>query len=145
MATRQNDGADDATRRYYDEFAAAYEVHRRPNSPDGYHALVDDLEIELTARYGTFLRASLPPMWQTDDPAVVRKALARLAGQSVPIVLAEASRYQSEFVFTYPLLAHYISEHYREAGTIDGRFLVFVDASRTPKRDDPYSGLPCFL
>ncbi len=34
----------------------------------------------LTARYGSFLRASLPPMWQTDDPAVVRKALARLAG-----------------------------------------------------------------
>ena len=34
----------------------------------------------VTARYGTFLRASLPPMWQTDDPAVVRKALARLAG-----------------------------------------------------------------
>ena len=33
----------------------------------------------LTARYGTFLRASLPPMWQTSDPAVVRKALARLA------------------------------------------------------------------
>jgi ATP-dependent DNA helicase DinG len=34
----------------------------------------------LTARYGSFLRASLPPMWQTDDPAVVRKALSRLAG-----------------------------------------------------------------
>ena len=34
----------------------------------------------VTARYGSFLRASLPPMWQTDDPAVVRKALARLAG-----------------------------------------------------------------
>jgi ATP-dependent DNA helicase DinG len=33
----------------------------------------------VTARYGSFLRASLPPMWQTDDPAVVRKALARLA------------------------------------------------------------------
>ena len=33
----------------------------------------------LTARYGGFLRASLPPMWQTDDPAVVRKALTRLA------------------------------------------------------------------
>ena len=29
----------------------------------------------VTARYGSFLRASLPPMWQTDDPAVVRKAL----------------------------------------------------------------------
>lgn len=34
----------------------------------------------VTARYGSFLRASLPPMWQTDDPAVVRKALGRLAG-----------------------------------------------------------------
>jgi ATP-dependent DNA helicase DinG len=32
-----------------------------------------------TARYGGFLRASLPPMWSTTDPAVVRKALARLA------------------------------------------------------------------
>jgi ATP-dependent DNA helicase DinG len=34
----------------------------------------------VTARYGSFLRASLPPMWQTEDPAVVRKALNRLAG-----------------------------------------------------------------
>ena len=33
----------------------------------------------VTARYGGFLRASLPPMWQTHDPAVVRRALARLA------------------------------------------------------------------
>jgi ATP-dependent DNA helicase DinG len=33
-----------------------------------------------TARYGGFLRASLPPMWTTSDPALVRKALARLAG-----------------------------------------------------------------
>nr|WP_221634291.1 ATP-dependent DNA helicase [Nocardioides luti] len=35
-----------------------------------------------TARYGGFLKASLPPMWTTTDPAVVRKALARLAGPS---------------------------------------------------------------
>ncbi len=34
----------------------------------------------VTARYGSFLRASLPPMWQTDDPTVVRRALKRLAG-----------------------------------------------------------------
>ena len=34
----------------------------------------------VTARYGSFLRSSLPPMWQTYDPDVVRKALARLAG-----------------------------------------------------------------
>ena len=32
-----------------------------------------------TARYGGFLKASLPPMWPTTDPQVVRKALARLA------------------------------------------------------------------
>ncbi len=32
-----------------------------------------------TARYGSFLKASLPPMWTTTDPALVRKALARLA------------------------------------------------------------------
>ena len=32
-----------------------------------------------TARYGRFLSASLPPMWTTTDPAVVRAALARLA------------------------------------------------------------------
>jgi ATP-dependent DNA helicase DinG len=32
-----------------------------------------------TARYGGFLKASLPPMWTTTDPAVVRKALARIA------------------------------------------------------------------
>ena len=32
-----------------------------------------------TARYAGFLRASLPPMWATSDPAVVRRALARLA------------------------------------------------------------------
>ncbi len=32
-----------------------------------------------TARYGSFLKASLPPMWTTTDPALVRQALARLA------------------------------------------------------------------
>jgi ATP-dependent DNA helicase DinG len=32
-----------------------------------------------TARYGSFLKASLPPMWTTADPQVARKALARLA------------------------------------------------------------------
>jgi len=33
----------------------------------------------ITKRYGEFLRASLPPFWQTTDPAVVRGALRRLA------------------------------------------------------------------
>ena len=34
----------------------------------------------VTKRYGEFLRATLPPFWQTTDPAVVRGALTRLAG-----------------------------------------------------------------
>lgn len=41
-----------ATRAYYDEFSRSYEKHRRPNDGGGYHALIDDLEIELTERYG---------------------------------------------------------------------------------------------
>jgi ATP-dependent DNA helicase DinG len=32
-----------------------------------------------TARYGDFLRASLPPFWTTTDPALVRAALGRLS------------------------------------------------------------------
>ncbi|MBV8993910.1 MAG: ATP-dependent helicase, partial [Pseudonocardiales bacterium] len=32
----------------------------------------------VTARYGGFLRASLPPFWPTTDPAIARSALARL-------------------------------------------------------------------
>jgi ATP-dependent DNA helicase DinG len=35
----------------------------------------------VTARYGGFLRASLPPMWTTTDPDLVRKALMRLSGR----------------------------------------------------------------
>jgi ubiquinone/menaquinone biosynthesis C-methylase UbiE len=40
----------ESTRAYYDEFANAYERHR--HDPRGYHALLDDLEIDLTERYG---------------------------------------------------------------------------------------------
>jgi len=36
----------------------------------------------VTARYGDFLRASLPPFWTTTDPALVRAALRRLATAS---------------------------------------------------------------
>nr|WP_221333336.1 ATP-dependent DNA helicase [Nocardia transvalensis] len=34
----------------------------------------------VTARYGAYLRASLPPYWETSDPEVVTKALHRLTG-----------------------------------------------------------------
>ncbi len=49
---RRADHDDHATRAYYDEFSARYEDQRKPNSADGYHALVDDLEVELCERYG---------------------------------------------------------------------------------------------
>jgi ATP-dependent DNA helicase DinG len=38
----------------------------------------------MTARYGDFLRATLPPFWPTADPALVRAALRRLAAASAP-------------------------------------------------------------
>jgi len=38
----------------------------------------------VTARYGSFLRESLPPFWATTDPAVVRGALRRLAAGATP-------------------------------------------------------------
>ena len=49
----QGEGSHEATRAYYDEFSKSYERHRRPNHANGYHALVDDLEVDLCARYGT--------------------------------------------------------------------------------------------
>jgi len=38
----------------------------------------------VTKRYGDFLRSSLPPFWQTTDPAVVRAALRRLSTSDLP-------------------------------------------------------------
>jgi ubiquinone/menaquinone biosynthesis C-methylase UbiE len=43
----------DATRAYYDDFSRRYEAARRPNDPHGYHALLDDLEVDLVSRHGT--------------------------------------------------------------------------------------------
>lgn len=41
----------DGIRAYYDEFSRGYERHRGKSDPGGYHALVDDLEVELATRY----------------------------------------------------------------------------------------------
>jgi ubiquinone/menaquinone biosynthesis C-methylase UbiE len=46
------DPNESSIRSYYDEFAAGYESERRPNHPDGYHALLDDLEVDFTLRFG---------------------------------------------------------------------------------------------
>jgi ATP-dependent DNA helicase DinG len=48
----------------------------RGNADRGVVAILDPRIA--TARYGGFLRASLPPFWQTNDPEKVRAALARL-------------------------------------------------------------------
>jgi ATP-dependent DNA helicase DinG len=50
----------------------------RTTSDRGVVAVLDPRLV--TAGYGGFLRASLPPMWPTTDRDVVLKALARLAG-----------------------------------------------------------------
>jgi ubiquinone/menaquinone biosynthesis C-methylase UbiE len=39
-------------RGYYDDFSRRYEAARRPNDPTGYHALLDDLEVDLVRRHG---------------------------------------------------------------------------------------------
>ena len=49
----------------------------RTTSDRGIVAVLDPRLV--TARYGSFLKASLPPMWTTTDPVVVRNALKRLA------------------------------------------------------------------
>jgi hypothetical protein len=78
-----------------------------------------------------------------------RRALTKLEQQSVPIVLADAREVGDDFLSDYPLVAEYLSEHYRQAGTIgvDGEpgFAVFADRRRTPVRLDSQLGLPCFL
>ncbi|MCB0924284.1 MAG: ATP-dependent DNA helicase [Mycobacterium sp.] len=48
----------------------------RSTSDRGVVAILDSRMA--TARYGGFLRASLPPFWSTTDPALVRAALVRL-------------------------------------------------------------------
>jgi hypothetical protein len=77
-----------------------------------------------------------------------QRALARLGQQSVPIVLADARDFDGGFLSDYPLVAGYLAERYRAAGTIDvdeePRLRVFVDARRQPARRDARLGLPCF-
>lgn len=77
-----------------------------------------------------------------------RRALARLAQQSVPIVIADFEDFENGFTSDYPLVARYLSEHYREVGPIlvdeEPRLRVFVTTGREPLRVDPNLGLPCF-
>jgi hypothetical protein len=79
--------------------------------------------------------------------AFQRRALDRLAHESVPLVIADVEEY-GYFDDLYPLVARHLTERYRDSGTIavDGRprFRVLVSADREPTRADPVFGLPCF-
>lgn len=46
-------GSHDANRAYYDAFSEGYESHRGENDPGGYHDLLDELEADFVARWGT--------------------------------------------------------------------------------------------
>lgn len=80
--------------------------------------------------------------------AYQHQALTRLAAQSVPIVIVDAAEFE-DFEVLYPLVAKYVAERYRDAGSIVvdevPRLRVFVAADRKPLRTDPELGLPCFM
>ena len=77
-----------------------------------------------------------------------QRALARLQGQSVPIILADAREHGEGFLEDYPLLAAHLEKHYRNAGSIDVDdepwFVVFAEKDRTPVGEDDELRLPCF-
>jgi hypothetical protein len=83
-------------------------------------------------------------LYASDDEQ--ERAVARFASQSVPIVLVNHERRDVDFSRPYPKLARYLETHYVEAGHLDAgmKFVVLVDADRTPTRRDPHHGLPCF-
>ena len=117
-------------------------------SPDDYLLVAAELpEIPVFARRRFAAGQGTVALGFYHSQADQRRALARLASQSVPIILANARLFASDFVHTYPLLARHVADHYREAGTIEAggmRLLVFVEANRQPRRMDPHLGLPCF-
>jgi hypothetical protein len=80
--------------------------------------------------------------------AFQQRAVMALKAESVPIAIADASDFD-EFASEYPLVAHYVSERFEDAGVIDvdgtPRFRVLVDTRRHPVRRDERLGLPCFV
>lgn len=48
---RHSAGQAETIQAYYDDFAKQYEAKRRTHIPNGYHALIDDLEVDIALRY----------------------------------------------------------------------------------------------
>jgi len=76
-----------------------------------------------------------------------RRAIARLEQDAAPVVVADIEEYES-FSSDYPLVAAYVSSHYRDAGIIDvddePRIRVLAAGTRQPVRSHAAFGLPCF-
>jgi hypothetical protein len=76
------------------------------------------------------------------------RAVRRLEQQSVPMIIAEHDDFEEGFVSDYPLVASYVADHYRVAGTIavdeEPRIRVLVESNRQAAHTDPQLGLPCF-
>jgi hypothetical protein len=76
------------------------------------------------------------------------EAVARMARQSVPLVLGAFDDFEGEFADDYRRVYRYVAEHYRDVGVIpvDGRarFRVLAAVDRAPTGSDPVFGLPCF-
>ena len=74
-----------ATRAYYDDFAARYDDRRGGRVPDGYHDLIDDLELDFLARYaagGTVLEVGC-------GTGLLLERMGRFARQASGIDLSE--------------------------------------------------------
>lgn len=76
------------------------------------------------------------------------RALERLQGQSVPIVLVQPSTYAEDFLRLYPAIAAFIDARYTRVGHFgnDARddVDVYVLKDRTPTGVDPEFQWPCF-
>ena len=65
--------------RQHHDRARPFEWHDKIPLKHDYASLGVRVVPPAVARYGSFLRASLPPMWSTTDRSVVLQALKRLA------------------------------------------------------------------
>jgi len=76
------------------------------------------------------------------------RALTRLQGQSVPIVLVQPSSYEEDFLRVYPAIAAFIDTRYTRVGHFgnDARddVDVYVLKDRAPTGVDPEFQWPCF-
>ena len=83
-----------------------------------------------------------------ESDAQQREAVARLARQSVPVVIGSYEDFEGEFADDYRIVHQWVAERYRDAGTIpvNGRpwFRVLVARDRKPTGVHPVFQLPCF-